>query len=405
MAGSGDLVTITKPIPDPHLGASAVIEKAAGADGEEKEDGFKNALHSLNEIGERIQKLCETPVEWIGTALHIDMPRRPDTGGGQRRNRAAIHVRIKLNCNEVGDVLSHVWFPPIEPWPAMPSYDPQILFRNIVTVGKRGAPYRKIWKFVEESIKWKRPPKVCVTFYAVFAAHLAVFPYFLYLAHLYLYIFLWMRLRNMIKTHSLDRVDSFDYSLLQTEVEDEACDEGSERSVSMMTDDTSRELPRPNLKARSLAEAKDQSMIDIKDENLKPTSSNVNQEEVAKLNRAVEWIAKRLGEDKGLEVVQYKLGLLGNDLRKVNSLWDGSSVLKTRISMIVLIISLCLHFRFNHRVIWLSGTFSWYFGLQSPFSKRAVRSFLGIFTGSATLIRRRQLHDAEIRVSTKKKIR
>ena len=103
----------------------------------------------------------------------------------------------------------------------------------------------------------------------------------------------------MIKTHSLDRVDSFDYSLLQTEVEDEACDEGSERSVSMMTDDTSRELPRPNLKARSLAEAKDQSMIDIKDENLKPTSSNVNQEEVAKLNRAVEWIAKRLGEDKG----------------------------------------------------------------------------------------------------------
>ena len=123
------------------------------------------------------------------------------------------------------------------------------------------------------------------------------------------------------------------------------------------------------------------------------SSKQDNEEEVAKLNKAVEWIAKRAGQDRGLETLQFKLGMLGKDLTNLNSIWDGSSVLKMRIAMVVLIISFVLHFRVNHRILWIAGSAIWFFGAMCPGSKRAGRSFVGVFSGMAKILRRRQLHD------------
>ena len=115
----------------------------------------------------------------------------------------------------------------------------------------------------------------------------------------------------------------------------------------------------------------------------------------------MEWIAKRAGQDRGLETLQFKLGMLGKDLTNLNSIWDGSSVLKTRIAMVVLIISFALHFRVNHRILWIAGSAIWFFGAMCPGSKRAGRSFVGVFSGITKIIRRRQLHDIAIREAQK----
>ena len=162
------------------------------------------------------------------------VPRRPEAGA-QRKSRAAIHVRVKLNANEVGDLLSHTWFPPVEPYPAMPKYDPQILFKNVMHVSKKLSPYQKRWKFIEDAIKWSHPPKICVLNYTVFAVHLALFPYFLFAAHVYLYIFLWTRLRQMKdRPHTLERIDSFDATLFETESNNEEEEDEMRRQWVMM---------------------------------------------------------------------------------------------------------------------------------------------------------------------------
>lgn len=147
--GKGDGFVLSKPIPDPTLPVISDEGKGAAGDGDgegRKRPKNKNVgLHSLREIGERFQRISAAPVEWIGTALRIDVARRPEAGA-QRKSRAAIHCRIKLNANEVGDLLSHTWFPPVEPYPAMPKYDPQILFNKIMRVSRKLSPYQKRWK-------------------------------------------------------------------------------------------------------------------------------------------------------------------------------------------------------------------------------------------------------------------
>jgi hypothetical protein len=416
-AGSGsDEIILSKAIPDP-MEEKRKREKdgdddnsaTKGNDDKKNKNNFV-ALHSLQEIGERIQRISTAPVEWIGTALQIDVPRRPEAGA-QRRARAAIHVRVKFNANEMADMLSHTWFPPVEPYPPMPNYDPQILFRNAMRVSKKLAPYQQRWKFVEDCIKWRHPPKVCVLAYVIFAMHLALFPYFLLALHIYLYIFLWSQLRKMKdRPHTLERVDSFDASLFDNEsinsqvVTDD--DEESRRNKKGDEIGLSRANESPSLTASSNSTkmeggnerspqeaAPEESNNSTTKEGPTTTLKKDSEEEVAKLNKAVEWIAKRAGQDRGLETLQFKLGMLGKDLTKLNSIWDGSSVLKTRIAMIVLIISLALHFRVNHRILWLAGSAIWFFGAMCPGSKRAGRSVVGVFSGITKIIRRRQLHD------------
>lgn len=49
-------------------------------------------------------------------------------------------------------------------------------------------------------------------------------------------------------------------------------------------------------------------------------------EEVAKLNLYIHWVAKPLGGNKGLQVLQFKVGMLGCDIRNTNSvLWKGEN--------------------------------------------------------------------------------
>lgn len=412
-----DEIILSKPISDP------MEEKRKEKNGDENraaegEDDKKNknnvVVHSLQEIGERIQRISTAPVEWIGTALRIDVARRPEAGA-QRRARAAIHVRVKLNANEVGDMLSHTWFPPVEPYPPMPKYDPQILFRNAMRVSKKLSPYQQRWKFVEDCIKWRHPPKVCVLAYVVFAVHLALFKYFLFALHVYLYIFLWTRLRQMKdRPHTLERVDSFDASIFDNESSKSQDETEDDDDKSSKDNDGKKQLAGKHKKGDEISHSKvnespsltelsnntklvgankkrlQQDDVTNKDDS---SSKQENEEEVAKLNKAVEWIAKRAGQDRGLETLQFKLGMLGKDLTNLNSIWDGSSVLKMRIAMVVLIISFVLHFRVNHRILWIAGSAIWFFGAMCPGSKRAGRSFVGVFSGMAKILRRRQLHD------------
>merc|ERR550539_70244 len=105
-------------------------------------------------------------------------------------------------------------------------------------------------------------------------------------------------------------------------------------------------------------------------------------EETAKLNIAVHWIAKRLLDNKGLEILQFQLGMLGRDLKHLNSVWDGTNPLLTRAAMVYLVISFILHFIINPRLLWLMGTFSFYFA-RSPMSILCARMFFGFWRGVA----------------------
>jgi hypothetical protein len=113
------------------------------------------------------------------------------------------------------------------------------------------------------------------------------------------------------------------------------------------------------------------------------------------LNIAISWIARRLGENKGLEVLQFKLGNLGRDLRNINSVWDGSNPLLTRAAMVYLVISFILHFLTSQRLLWLIGTSTFFFS-QSPFVILTARFMFGFWRGIAKATRRQQLLDAEI---------
>jgi hypothetical protein len=119
------------------------------------------------------------------------------------------------------------------------------------------------------------------------------------------------------------------------------------------------------------------------------------EEEATKLNAGVHWIAKRLGDNKGLEVLQFKLGNLAKDLRNVNSVWDGTNPILTRAAIIYLVISFFLHFLVSQRLLWLLGTATFYFS-QSPFVILTVRFMFGFWRGIAKATRRQQLLDAEI---------
>jgi hypothetical protein len=94
----------------------------------------------------------------------------------------------------------------------------------------------------------------------------------------------------------------------------------------------------------------------------KHVSSMAKDEEVTKLNIAVHWLAKRFGENKGLEILQFKLGMLGKDLKNINAVWNGTNILLTKAAIASLVLSFVLHFFISQRKLWIFGTFAWYFG-------------------------------------------
>jgi hypothetical protein len=414
----------------------------------EEQGNRKVGMQSLEEVGKRMLGLAIAPVEWFASAIKLDLPaRRPEAICRQHKARSMIHVRLKLNASIVGDVLSHAWFPPVRPYPLPPPYDPEILLSRILQVGRQTEPYRNIIQYFELCIKWKHPPKVCILSYVIFGFHVAIFPYLLPLFHVYLFAFLWIRLRKMKFNHEDDEIlhslqchESFDglgncqkggnkkYVREQDETNDDCAKikktvplpvsssgEGEERDSSERIEESVTIHNSPSLiglsyqrkegwrnrgvmaKTKLIQSSSNTSLADSRDRfhGSRNITDDSLEEEVTKLNIAIHWIAKRLGDNKGLEVLQFKLGMLGRDLRNLNAVWNGKNPFLTRATMAYLVISFLLHFLVNQRLLWLLGTSTWYFA-QAPFCVLIARFIFGLSRGIAKVMRRQQLLDAEL---------
>eukprot|EP00557_Chaetoceros_sp_GSL56_P003203 CAMPEP_0176497486 /NCGR_PEP_ID=MMETSP0200_2-20121128/11747_1 /TAXON_ID=947934 /ORGANISM="Chaetoceros sp., Strain GSL56" /LENGTH=1364 /DNA_ID=CAMNT_0017895497 /DNA_START=108 /DNA_END=4199 /DNA_ORIENTATION=+ len=339
-----------------------------------KEGSRKVGMQSLEEVGKRMLGLAIAPVEWFASAIKLDLPaRRPEAVCRQHKARSMIHVRLKLNASIFGDILSHAWFPPVRPFPLPPPYDPEILLSRVLQVGKQTEPYRNIIQYIELCIKWKHPPKVCILAYVIFGFHVAIFPYLLPLFHVYIFIFLWIRLRKMQSTIDDDEVlrslqchDSFDglgncqQLRNKNDIRDKdaasddvtkiektrpsavpSIDESDAPNISEQAHDNVTMHNSPSLiglsyqrkeewrnrgtvaKAKIIQSSSNTSLVDSRDRlhGSRNITDQNSEEEVTKLNIAIHWIAKRVGDNKGLEVLQFKLGMLGRDLGNVNSVW------------------------------------------------------------------------------------
>jgi len=348
----------------------------------------KSGKQSLDEVGKRMQALAIAPVEWFAQMIKLDLPaKRPEAVCKEHEARSMIHVRIKLNASIQGDILSHAWFPPIRPRPLPPPYDPAILLTNILQVVKQIQSYEPVLKYIEYTIQWKHSPWICLRNYVIFSLHLAIFPHLLPILHVYLFIFLWGRLQQMMKNSndnesSLQTSDSFDdMQKLHSDRYDFQNSPSLEELSSVSLKNNNTLLTSPSKKQHH--------------DKQKQGLSLAKDEEVAKLNIAVHWLAKRFGENKGLEILQFKLGMLGKDLKNINSVWNGTNILLTKAAIASIMVSFILHFLINQRILWIFGTFSWYFA-HSPICIRGARMFFGLWRGIAKVTRRQHLLDSEI---------
>ena len=329
-------VILSKPIPSPHSKEVSKKEKKSGA-----------GLKSLEEIGKKVQGLCIQPIEWIASAVRLDLPARPEALYEEHKKRSMIHVRIKLNASVAGDVLSHAWFPPVVPKPPVPAFDPQILFARVLHVGNQLAPFRIIQQYVEKVIKWELESRECIRAYFVFAIHLMLFPYLVKIFHIYLFIFLQIRWRKMKAKDKENESDLGHIPHVDSMTSVDMAIQAGNSAKNFQNSPSLTELTRNQAAQTAPASAEKQ--------------SNEN-EDATKLNIAVNWIAKRMLDNKGLEILQFQLGNLGRDLKNLNSVWNGSNPLLTQAAMVYLAISFVLHFLINPRLLWFMGTFTWYFG-------------------------------------------
>jgi len=413
-----NVVILSKPIASPHSKKNS---------GKGKEFPGNKVMKSLEEIGKRVQGLCIAPVEWFASAIKLDLPaRRPEAICEEHKARSTIHVRIKLNASHVGDLLSHAWYPPVKLHPSAPPFDPQLVLNRIQQIIKLVEPYHVIFQYIEEVIKWKHETKICLKAYCVFAFHMIVLPHLVYLIHIYLVIFLGIRLRRMnadaSDTHtdenSLSDAHMDEDSLSDAHMdEDSHSDQSIQQVQSIDSEDSDVSVQSP---ASPTLDPSDQYVefhnspslgeeLNLSDKELpsskpgrqcKPTlksnpPSDIDEEDTAKLNKAVIWLAKRLAHNKGLDILQFKLTMVERDIRNVSSVWDGSNRLLTQTAIVCIIISFILHFLVSRRVLWLVGASVWYFA-QATASKLYARAFLGFWRGVAKTTRRQHLLDAEI---------
>lgn len=346
----------------------------------------KAGKQSLDEVGKRVQALAIAPVEWFAQLIKLDLPaKRPEAICKEHESRSMLHVRIKLNASIQGDVLSHAWFPPIRPIPLPSPYDPAILLTNILQVAKQLQPFEPIIKYIERTIQWKHKSWICVRNYFIFALHISIFPHLLPIVHIYLFIFLWRRLQVM-KQNSKDKTHQ---ALPTSESFDDVQKLHSDR-FDFQTSPSLEELSATQINSSTPALTPQKSSSDRRSQ-----GSFTVDEEVTKLNIAVHWLAKRFGENKGLEILQFKLGMFGRDLRNINSVWNGTNILLTKATLLSLVLSFILHFFVSQRILWIFGTFAWYFA-HSPICIRVARMFFGFWRGVAKVTRRQHLLDSEI---------
>ena len=313
------------------------------------------------------------------------------------------------SASEVGDLLSHTWFPPVEPYPPYPPFDPQTLFNLIQRVTKLTEPYRNIMKFVEECAKWEREQIVCLCSYIVFAIHILLFPFLLHIFHFHLMIFFAYRLRQSLTAHTSELNDSWHFqsnrsnkryfeSKLSMECND---DFNNNDTITSNQGDQEEQTCKPIGKVTTSPSLRRLDVINCNSNDKTSYEKQSNkmttpdEEETQKLNMAITWLAKRLGDNKGFEILQFKLKILAQDLQNVNSLWDGSSVMKTKIMLAVLSLSFVIHCYVSKRLIWFSGTAIVYFA-HCPSLILMARTSFGFWRGTAKTMRRRQLHEMEV---------
>lgn len=361
----------------------------------ERRSAMTKFVHSMDEIGQVAEKLFRAPVEWIGAAFGIELPgiSKPD-----RRTKSSIHVRIKLNLSEFGDFLSHSWFPPVNERPKRPSFEPDITYSRIVYISRIAAPYIKIIKFFEKCIEWKRPVNQCIYFYCGVIFHIIFIKRLWVLLHIYLVIFLSFRLQNMWKVHK--RVSSKVTFADETVNIVEQMQPGSPKVLPASNHGLLKPVGASQLITNSENhEGKDTdsklcppspSLADLKG-NLQNNTGEVKDEEAARLNKAIVWIAKRLLSSRGMDAFQFKLGKFSRDISRLNSLWDGSSLIKSFAALVIVLISFVLHCIVNIKLFWVILVTIAYFG-PSPILQKFARWNFGLSRGLAKVVRRRHLH-------------
>jgi hypothetical protein len=288
--------------------------------------------------------------------------------------------------------MSHVWWPPVQRFPAIPQFEPQILWNRVLQILQITEPYREAFKFVEEVIKWKRDPLVCIEAFLIFTLHIAVLPHLLPLLHVYIFIFIFRRLRNAHEHNNPTAEENTNPKPLIRE--DSHTDLQIYRSSKTSIDKMNEEDYFPSSPS---AERLNERFHVEQSENANNhiNRSDGDEDDAAKLNVAVSWVAKRFLDNKGLEVLQFDLGCLARDLKNLTMVWDGSHPVYSKMAMVVISISFMLHIYFNRRLIWMIGIFSWYFA-QSPLTILLARMVLGIWRGIAKVMRRREIYDTEV---------
>ena len=343
-----------------------------------------NGFQSWQEIGQRLLSIFTAPVDWVSSALDLDIPRQPVLNDFHRRSQSpAIHVRLKLNSSEIGDLLSHAWFPLVQKKPDILPYDPQILWSNINKVLKQLDPYLKIIKYCEDIIKWNHPPKKCIVGYLILSVHIIFISYFVKLLHIYLFVFLSLRLNEMAKSSkssdascvSMDSTES--YNTMQDQNSSDVEDLASTLNTPKKIYEISKNTPKTS-------------------KNCNSNNSSRNEEPNSNLNKTVSWIAKILGENRGLEHLQDKLACMLEDLMNLNSLWDGSSIMKTEVTLVCVYLSFVLHFFVSKRLLWIIYIGIFHFS-NSPWVVIKYRMIFGYYRGWSQIVKRRALHDLKLK--------
>ena len=361
---------------------------------------------TMDEIGHWGENACKVPMEWIGAALGIDMPRML-SDRDKRRTKSSIHVGLKLNLSEVGDLLSHAWFPPVRERPKRPPFDPEITYGRVMHIARKAEPYGRGLKFIERCIKWKQPPMICIYFYLVVAFHIAVFHKLIYFIHVYLAIFLVTRLwkcKNVVKAASprANFISGPETSLGGTlsvdTAESKTSDESDRKSIVVQLPTRERK-GKPCPPSPSLLNFTQQPMARGNTEVFVPKEKQEDEETAAGLNKIIVWAAKKWLSSRGMDSLQYKLAQLSHDITIVNSVWDGSSRISTCVALLVCLISLALHCFINVRHFWIFVITIVHFG-PSPILQKFVRFLFGINRGVAKIIRRRHLHLLEEETQT-----
>ena len=402
---------MSKPIANPHLDESNLEHCTLRKESNKRKIKRPNIAQSLEEIGHRVKNWGWAPVDWVSSLLSIDIPHRhPETMCVQHRSRSSIHVRLKLNCNEIGDLLSHLWFPPVEPYTPVPPYDPQILWKNVICAQQQIKPYQNVVKFIEDAVKWRHTPKICTVSYVIFAFHIMFLPSCLYLLHIYLLVFLGVRLQKVMRikdhtesakektTEEIQKSDSFCSSLGQSIVsEEDLCDAEKPSKQNVPTEPCAASLTHEksgnSKSAVSASPSLENKIHHIRE--MEDDRASKKNDDTVRLNKAVEWIARKVGDNRGLEIAQFKIGQFGRNITNINSFWDGSSPPKTLVAIIAIVFSFLMHCYFSWRLLWIIGTASSFFG-SSPFFIRRSRNCLGMWRGVIKVMRRRHLHELEI---------